>query len=107
VVTLNDLSGTDVRSVNVDLAGGLSCASGDGQPDRVVVNGTSSDDAITVSGDSGGVKVGGLAPTVGILRGEATNDRLVINTLDGRDTVDSRGLAAGVIQLFVDGLLIR
>jgi Ca2+-binding RTX toxin-like protein len=69
VVTLNDLSGTDVRSVHVDLAGGLGGASGDGQPDRVVVNGTSSDDAITVSGYSGGVKVGGLAPTVGILRG--------------------------------------
>ena len=39
VVTVNDLTGTDVTSVNVDLAGTLGGAAGDGQPDRVVVNG--------------------------------------------------------------------
>jgi hypothetical protein len=37
---------------------------------------------------------------------EVTNDRLEINTLAGRDTVDSGGLAAGAIQLFVDGVLV-
>src|SRR6266508_1761569 len=35
LVTVNDLSGTDVRSVNVDLAGTLGEATGDGQADRV------------------------------------------------------------------------
>jgi hypothetical protein len=38
VVTVNDLSGTDVSSVNVDLAGTLGGATGAGQADRVVVN---------------------------------------------------------------------
>jgi hypothetical protein len=71
----------------------------------VVVNGTAGDDAIDVSGDSGEVKVSGLAPTVAIFHHEAT-DRLEINTLAGNDTVDSAGLAAGVIQLFVDGVLV-
>jgi hypothetical protein len=33
-------------------------------------------------------------------------DRLEINTLTGNDTVDSVGLAAGTIQLFVDGVLV-
>jgi hypothetical protein len=51
------------------------------------------------------VKVSGLAPTVAIFHHEAT-DRLEINTLAGNDTVDSAGLAAGVIQLFVDGVLV-
>jgi Ca2+-binding RTX toxin-like protein len=106
LVTVNDLSGTDVRSVNVDLAGSLGGPSGDGQPDRIVVNGTAGDDTITVNGDAGGVKVGGLAATVEILHAEAANDRLEINTLEGGDTVDSSGLAAGAIQLFVDGTLI-
>src|SRR5213592_5126297 len=36
LVTVNDLTGTDVTSVNVDLAGSLGGATGDGQPDRVV-----------------------------------------------------------------------
>ena len=109
VVTVNDLSGTDVSNVNVDLASTLGGSSGDGKSDRIVVNGTRGDDAISVSGDAGGAKGGvtvtGLAPTIGILHPEAS-DRLEINTLAGNDSVDPAGLAAGVIQLFVDGMLV-
>ena len=59
-----------------------------------------------VNGDANGVAVSGLAPTVRILHSEAANDRLEINTLAGTDAVSSAGLAAGVIQLFVDNVLI-
>ena len=106
LVTVNDLSGTDVSSVNVDLAGTLGGATGDSQADRVVVNATNGEDAINVNGDAGGVKVSGLAATVKILHSEAANDRLEINTLAGRDSVDSSGLAAGATKLFVDGVLV-
>jgi len=106
LVTVNDLSGTDVSSVNVDLAGTLGGPTGDGQADRVVVNATNGEDAIDVSGDAQVVKVSGLAPTVKILHPEAANDRLEINTLAGRDPVESGALAAGAIQLFVDGVLV-
>ena len=106
LVTVNDLSGTDVRDVTVDLAATLGGASGDGQADRVVVNGTDSDDAARVSGDATGVNVKGLAPAVAILHPEAASDRLEINTLAGTDSVASAGLAAGAIQLFVDGVLV-
>jgi Ca2+-binding RTX toxin-like protein len=101
LVAVNDLTGTDLTSLNVDLEG--TPGAGDGQPDRVVVNGTDGDDAINVNGDAGGVKVSGLAATVGILHSEAANDRLEINTLEGSDAVDSNGLAPGAIQLLVDG----
>jgi hypothetical protein len=106
LITINDLSGTDVSSVNVDLAGTLGGATGDGQADRVVVNATNGDDTINVSGDAGGVTVKGLAPTIGILHPEAVNDRLEINTLAGTDTLETAGLAAGAIQLFKDGILV-
>ncbi len=106
VVAVNDLSGTAVNAVNVDLAGTLGGATGDGQSDRVVVNATNGDDSINVNGDAGGVKVSGLAATTKILHSETANDRLEINTLAGRDTVDFGGLAAGAIQLLVDGVLI-
>jgi Ca2+-binding RTX toxin-like protein len=106
LVTVNDLSGTDVRSVNVDLAGTLGGATGDGQPDRVVVNATNNDDTIKVNGDATEVTANGVAPLVAIFHPEAANDRLEINTLAGTDTVDSSGLAAGAIQLFVDGVLV-
>src|SRR6266496_293538 len=55
LVNVNDLTGTDVNEVNVDLAGTLGGNAGDGAADRVVVNGTDGDDTINVSGDTAGV----------------------------------------------------
>jgi len=106
LVTVNDLSGTDVTALNIDLAGTLGGATGDGAADRVVVNATNGNDAIDVSGDATAVKVSGLAPIVTILHPEIANDRLEINTLAGNDTVETVGLAAGAIQLFLDGILV-
>jgi Ca2+-binding RTX toxin-like protein len=105
-VTVNDLSGTDVTNVRVNLAATLGGATGDGQIDRVVVNGTNGNDTIDVSGDSEVVEVSGLAPTIKILHSEVANDRLEINTLAGTDTIDTIGLAADAIPLFVDGVLV-
>jgi Ca2+-binding RTX toxin-like protein len=106
LATVNDLSGTDVSSVNIDLAGALGGATADGAADHVVVNATNGNDAIDVSGDSATVKVSGLAATTRILHSEVAKDRLDVNTLAGMDTVGSVGLAAGTIQFFVDGLLV-
>jgi RTX calcium-binding nonapeptide repeat (4 copies) len=102
-VTVNNLAGTDVKAVNLDLAGTLGGNTGDGAADQVIVNATDGNDNINVSGDAAsGVRVSGLAATVGILHSEAA-DRLDINTLLGNDIVNPGGLAAGAIQLFVDG----
>ena len=95
-----------MTSVNVDLAGTIGGSAGDGSDDRVIVNATNGSDAITVTGDAGGVKASGLAATVGVLHSEGARDRLEINTLAGADTVESGGLAPGAIQLFADGLLV-
>jgi len=108
-VTVNDLAATDVRSVNVDLAGALGggvFGGGDGAADRVILKGTARADGIDVSGDASEVKVSGLAATVRILSPEVAKDRLDINDIAGNDTVSSAGLAAGAIQLFVDGVLV-
>ena len=106
LVTVNDLSGTGVSSVNVDLAGTLGGVAGDGQADRVVVNATNGNDTIDVSGDAEVAKVSGLAATTRVLHSEVANDRLEINTLAGTDTVSSAGLVAGAIKLFLDGVLV-
>jgi Ca2+-binding RTX toxin-like protein len=101
VVTLNDLTGTGVTNVRVDLAGAPGGSAGDGAADRVVVNGTGGNDDIAVGGS---VEVMGLAASVDVLHSEAANDRLEINTLAGSDTVDSSKLTAGTIGLLVDGI---
>jgi Ca2+-binding RTX toxin-like protein len=99
-VTVNDLAGTGVTTVNVNLfAAGVP----DGQPDSVVVNGTAGDDAVVVAGDATGVSVIGLAATIIVTGAEAANDRLTVNGLAGDDAVNGSGLAAGTMLFTADG----
>jgi len=76
-ITINDLTGTDVKQVAIDLGGGAP-GGGDGQPDTVSINGAN-DHAITVVDNNGVVTVSGLASTVTISNFEANLDHLVIN----------------------------
>ena len=99
-VTVNDLTGTDVRRTNLDLAGTLGGNAGDGANDNVVVNGTNGDDNIKVDGTGAGADVTGLATAVSIKHAEST-DRLSVNTLAGSDNVLASGVA-GVLQVLVD-----
>jgi Ca2+-binding RTX toxin-like protein len=102
-ITVNDLTGTDLTQLNLDLASPPGSVTGDGQADTVIVNGTNGDDAIFVAGDASGVAVLGLAAQVNITGAEAANDRLTVNALAGDDVVDATGLSAGAIGLTADG----
>ena len=102
-IVVNDLTGTDVTTINVNLAGLLGGSTGDAQPDNVIVNGTSGEDVILVSGNASGVAVSGLAALVNITVAEPANDRLTIFALAGDDVVDASGLAATGIGLTLDG----
>jgi Ca2+-binding RTX toxin-like protein len=99
-VVVNDLSGTDVTEVDTNLA---VVGVGDAQPDNVIVNGTDGDDVSVIFGDASGVAAVGLAAQVNITGAEAANDRLTLNMRAGDDVVDASGLAAGSIQLTVNG----
>jgi hypothetical protein len=102
VVTVNDLTGTDVESVNLDLAGTLGGTTGDGQTDRVNVRGANRDDALTAAGSSSGVTVTGLQAQVAIQHQEAT-DFLFVEGLGGADSISATALAAGAMSDFLDG----
>ena len=102
-ITVNDLSGTDAKLVAIDLAGVPGSGVGDGAADTVTVNGTGGNDNITVSVNGNTVTVDGLPAQVTIDGAEATNDALVINGLGGNDTIDASALAAGHINLTIDG----
>src|SRR5262249_28771579 len=83
-ITVNDLAGTDVSKVNIDLGGA------DGSPDTVVINATNGDDAITLTNNNGVVTVSGLGEDITINGFEAT-DRIVINGLAGDDVINASG----------------
>jgi Ca2+-binding RTX toxin-like protein len=100
-IVVNDLSGTDVTNVKIDLA--ASGGAGDGAADTVTVNATSGDDVVVVNGDAGSVVVLGLSSTITITGFEAGIDRLVINLLGGDDTLEGSGLQAAAMLLTGNG----
>ena len=104
-ITVNDLAGTDVREVNLDLQRVLrGDGSGDGLADFVIINGSAGADNVTIApGGTGGVTVSGLTATVTITGQEAANDQLAVNGLDGDDRIDASGLPADRIALTLDG----
>lgn len=99
-ITVQDLSGTDVTEVSLNL--GSTFGGDDGQPDTVTVQGTSGDDVILVIGDATGVRVFGLSAEVQVFNFGA-GDRLVINGLSGNDVIEASGLEALGIALVVNG----
>jgi len=100
-IVVGDLTGTAVTRVNIDL--GVNGA-GDGQADTVLANGTNGDDHVTVTSSAGGtLSVHGLAADVVIQHAEAANDQLILNGLNGNDIIDASGVAAGQVNLTING----
>lgn len=102
-VIVNDLTGTDVTEVVVNLAGTLGGAAGDSATDTVIVNATAAGDTIDVLGLGNSVAVIGTPASVTINTSEGANDSLVINALGGNDRLDASTLGAGLIKLTLDG----
>ncbi|MCB9939631.1 MAG: hypothetical protein H6823_15420, partial [Planctomycetaceae bacterium] len=86
-VTINDLTGTGVALVNVNV--------GTNGTDAVTVNGTSGNDSVTAVQNGGNVEVTGLAAKVVVSNAEAT-DSVTFNGLGGNDTLTTDGTAATV-----------
>ncbi len=102
--TVDDLTGTGLKNVAVDLAGfdGL----GDAAADTVVVNGTGGPDHVHASAFGSVVTVAGLAAKTQITGAEPANDALAILTGAGNDdvTVDPsvNALLTPIIDLGTD-----
>jgi Ca2+-binding RTX toxin-like protein len=99
-ITVNDLTGTNVNQVAVDLGSPPGSNQGDGALDTVVINGTKGDDKITITNNNGVVEVSGLATDVTISGFEAS-DRLEINGLGGDDIINASGFTG--MQLTLSG----
>ena len=94
---IGDMRGTDIEELNASLQPA-------GEADRVEIEGTERDDDVTVTGSKvvfGSVQVRGLPVRLGISFAEVARDTLLIDTLEGDDTVDTSGLAPDVIGLEV------
>jgi Ca2+-binding RTX toxin-like protein len=100
---VNDLSGTDVTRVDVNLASTIGGTTGDAQADNVTVRGTNGGNVINVVGAGTSVSVLGLSAQVNVTGSEGATDRLTVQGLGGNDTITATTLPAGVSQLTLDG----
>jgi Ca2+-binding RTX toxin-like protein len=100
-VTVNELAGTDVKTVNANLAASVGGA--DLLTDQVIVNGTNGNDAIEVAGRSGTASIAGLAAIVNVTGADPASDALAIKALDGDDIVDAAQVPADSTVLTLDG----
>ncbi|MFO1081749.1 MAG: hypothetical protein U1E23_14105 [Reyranellaceae bacterium] len=98
--TVNDLAGTGLSQVKVDLGNG---GVADGQADEVIVNATGVAEVVSESAVAGGVSVVGLAATIGVLTADATLDRLTVSGQGGDDTISAGSGLAALVRLTLDG----
>ena len=103
-IVIGDVSGTHLPlgGVAIDLEGTLGSGVGDGQVDTVTVTGTNGSNTINVGTLGDFIQVVGVPASVAIFHAEAT-DRLTVNGLGGDDVIDASGLAAGRINLTMNG----
>jgi Ca2+-binding RTX toxin-like protein len=102
LTTVNDLAGTDVANVNVDLSvGGV----GDGAADTIVVVGTLAEDTVTINRPAAtpDPSVLGLSPFVSTTGFEPANDRITVNSLDGDDVVQVSETNGAIEGVFLNG----
>ena len=103
VITVNDLSGTDLRIVPLDLAAAPGGTASDGVADTVVVNGTNGDDVVDVPAVGNALAVLTSAGRFVFVRITDPTDRLVINGLGGDDQISAPTLPAATAALTIDG----
>ena len=96
-VTINDMTRTDVKQVNVDLAG-----DGPNDTNTIVINGTKGDDVISLSIENGALVINGLASKV-VIEHFDPNDTIRIAGLSGDDVIDASGLGADGPKLILEG----
>jgi hemolysin type calcium-binding protein len=100
-ITANDLTGTDLKSADVDLT--AITGDGDGSPDTVVANGTGDADDVDLSSTADAILVSGLSPQIRVSGSEPALDNVNVATLGGADTIDSGVQLAGPAPVSVDG----
>lgn len=102
-VTVNDLSGTALTAVEVDLAATSGGTAPDGAADRIAVSATANPEAVAVLGVGPAVEVWGLPAVVRATAADVGGDRLAVVGIGVDDTFSASPAASDlmVIELVV------
>jgi Ca2+-binding RTX toxin-like protein len=97
-VVVNNLTGTAVTQVNIDLA--ATGGGGDAAADVVVLSGTLGSDTFNIAANGPAVEATGLGALVRVLNAEATNDVISITGVGG-DRVNVNGSALADVMTVI------
>jgi hypothetical protein len=97
-VTVGDLTGAGLVNFTPNFSANIEQTQPNDNTDRLTVTGTNGVDNISVSGVERNISVDGLATQITPIW-LTTPDALVIDTLRGKDQVDTSGLEDGLVQV--------
>lgn len=100
-VKIEDLTGTDVKLVSIDL-GSTGGTAGDGQTDSVQLFGSGGNEIVTLAVAAGVISVKGLAAQVTIAHAESL-DGLSIDSGGGNDSVNAATVPLTAGQIYLTG----
>lgn len=100
-VKIDDLAGTDVKLVSIDL-GSTGGTAGDGQTDSVQLFGGGGNQTVTLAFAAGAISVKGLAAQVTIAHAESL-DGLSIDSGGGNDSVNAATVPLTAGQIYLTG----
>ena len=102
-IVVNDMTGTEVTNVIVNLGATNGATTGDAAVDSVSVIGSAGADGVSIVNAGAAVEVRGLATRVSITGAEAASDRLEVHAGAGDDTLDASGTSSRIqLGLFGD-----
>jgi hypothetical protein len=99
-ITVNNLQGTSIHDVDVDLS--ATGGGADHTADVVTVNGTDLADRVNVGTQDGQIDVTGLQAATHITGSDAALDHLQVNTRDGNDSANVAPDVSTLIGVAVD-----
>jgi Ca2+-binding RTX toxin-like protein len=102
-LVIDDLTGTDLTTVNADLASVPGTGTDDGAADNVTVNGSADNDVTVIAGSGPNAQIAELALTVNVAGAGAGQDRITATGQDGDDVIDASGVTAGSALITLDG----
>ncbi|MCC6234962.1 MAG: calcium-binding protein, partial [Verrucomicrobiales bacterium] len=102
-IVVEDVTGTALTDLRMDLAAGPGSGSGDGETDRVELRGSSDRDEWSVAGDARELSVTGGHTRISVVGHEGDRDLLIVKGEGGNDLLSAAHLAAGCVSLTLDG----
>jgi Ca2+-binding RTX toxin-like protein len=95
VITVSDLTDTDVKLVAIDLAASVGSVVADGSQDIVILEGTADNDQVTIAKFTGGLSITGLPAQITVTHtdnGGLIADTLTVSGGEGNDTITASAM---------------